>query len=131
MAEAPWLDKADDYLLAAQLLLGEQHYESVVSRAYYAARYAAIHLFLARKVGWELKWQHDTVATKLVEQARSLLWLRAVTMNGQSSFASSWSALYKSRSAADYQLGKITARDAQRCMAFAENFVQQVREYMP
>jgi uncharacterized protein (UPF0332 family) len=124
-----WLEKAGQYLASAQLLLDAGYYESAVSRAYYAARYAAIHLLLARKAGWNPKWQHETMATRLIEQTRNLLWLRAIILAGQTDFAKSWTKLLRSRSAADYDLDRIRARDAERCLAFARVFVQAVKEH--
>ena len=112
-----WLDKADQYVASAQILLDNEYYESAVSRAYYAARYAAIHLLLARKAGWNPKWQHETIATRLIEQTRNLLWLRAIILTGQTDFAKSWTRLLRSRSDADYDLDRIRARDAERCLA--------------
>jgi uncharacterized protein (UPF0332 family) len=129
MADQTWLGKADHYLEAAQILLVREHHDSAVSRAYYAARYAAIHLLLARKAGWNPKWQHETMATRLIEQTRNLLWLRAIILAGQTDFAKSWTKLLRSRSAADYDLDRIRARDAERCLAFAQVFVQAVKEH--
>ncbi len=125
-----WLEKADQYVASAQILLDAGYSESAVSRSYYAARYAAIHLLLARKAGWNPKWQHETVATRLIEQTRNLLWLRAIVLTGQTDFAKSWTKLLRSRSDADYDLDRIRVRDAERCLAFAQVFVQAVKEHL-
>jgi uncharacterized protein (UPF0332 family) len=131
MPDQTWLDKADRYLEAAQILLDRKHYESAVSRAYYAARYAAIHLFLARRTSWNPKWLHDSIAEKMKEQARSLTWLRPVVMSGQNDFYKSWLTLLKYRGDADYELDEITERIAQRSLAFAQLFVRAVKENQP
>ena len=123
-----WLDKADQYLASAQILLDAGYTESAVSRSYYAARYAAIHLFLARRTGWNPKWLHDSIGEKMREQARSLPWLRAVVMSGQNDFYKSWLMLLKYRGGADYELDKITERIAERSFTFARLFVQAVKE---
>ena len=128
MAQQTWLDKADEYLAAAQLLLDNQHYASSISRAYYAVRYAAIHLFLARRVGWQSSWQHRTIGDKMAEQARNLLWLRGTLMGGQTTFTNSWTQLLDYRSRADYELGRTNERIAQRSLAFAQAFVSAVKE---
>jgi uncharacterized protein (UPF0332 family) len=131
MPDQTWLGKADRYLEAAQILLDREHYDSAVSRAYYAARYAAIHLLLARKAGWNPKWLHDSIGEKMREQSRSLLWLRPIVMSGQNDFYKSWLALLKYRGGADYELDEITERIAQRSLAFAQLFVQAVKENQP
>src|SRR4051812_18958743 len=126
-----WLEKADQYLASAQLLLDNGYYESAVSRAYYAARYTAIHLFLVRKAGWQPKWLHDSIALKMIEQARNLSWLRTIVMSGQRDFAGSWSQLLDYRSRADYEVGKINERIAQRSITFVQALVQAVKENLP
>ena len=131
MADQTWLGKADRYLEAAQLLLDRRHYDSSVSRAYYAVRYAAIHLFLARRTGWNPKWLHDSIAEKMKAQGRNLPWLRSVVMSGQSDFYKSWLTLLKYRGDADYKLDEITERIAQRSLDFARLFVQVVKENQP
>ena len=131
MPQQTWLEKADEYLVAAQLLLDNQHYESSVSRAYYAARYAAIHLLLARRVGWNPKWLHDSIAEKMREQERALKWLDPVIMTGQNDFYKSWLTLLKLRSRADYDLDSLNERIARRSLAFAQLFLQTVKENQP
>ena len=131
MPQQTWLEKADEYLAAAQLLLDNQHYASAVSRAYYAARYAAIHLFLARRAGWNPKWLHDSIAEKMREQERALRWLAPVIMTGQNDFYKSWLALLKLRNKADYDLELLNERVAGRSLAFAQLFVQTVKENQP
>ena len=131
MPEQTWLEKADEYLAAAQLLLDNQHYASTVSRAYYAARYAAIHLFLARRVGWNPKWLHDSIAEKMKEQARRMNWLDPVVMSGHTDFYKSWLALLKLRNRADYALELLNERIARRSLAFAQLFVRTVKENQP
>lgn len=128
MPQQTWLEKADEYLAAAQLLLDNQQYASAVSRAYYAARYAAIHLFLARRTGWTPRWQHETIASKINEQAHRLHWLRPVVMAGQNDFGQSWLKLLQFRVEADYELKPTGERIAERCLAFAQMFIAAVKE---
>jgi len=130
-APRTWLEKADRYLASAQLLLEADDYESAVSRAYYAARYAAIHLFLARQVPWREGWKHKMIKDRMIEQARRLLWLRAVKIQSLT-FGESWAQLLENRSIADYDLGdRITERVAQRSYVFAQAVVQTIKENMP
>ena len=131
MPHATWLDKAARYLASAALLREAGDYDSAVSRAYYGARYAAIHLLLARKTGWLPSWQHQTLAARMIEQARALPWLRTIHMAGQESFRSSWLKLLELRSAADYKLGGVSDREAHRCILFAQRVVEAVEEQMP
>jgi uncharacterized protein (UPF0332 family) len=126
-----WLGKADKYLEAAQILLDREHYESAVSRAYYAARYAAIHLFIIRKLGWTPHWQHETIASKIIEQARRQHWLRAARMTGQQEFGKSWLLLLQLRNEADYELDRMTPRAAERCLEFAQAVVAVIKENSP
>jgi len=126
-----WLDKAERYLVSAQLLLNDEDYDSAVSRAYYASRYAAIHLLVARRVGWQAAWQHRTIGDKMAEQARNLVWLRSILMSGQTTFTNSWTQLLDYRSRADYELGRINERIANRSLAFAQSFVDAVKENSP
>lgn len=131
MADQTWLGKADGYLLSAQMLLREGDTESSVSRAYYAARYAAIHLFIVRKLGWTPHWQHETIASKMIEQARRLHWLRAARMAGQQEFGKSWLLLLKLRNEADYELDRMPTRSAERCLEFAQAVVEVIKENSP
>jgi uncharacterized protein (UPF0332 family) len=128
MPQQTWLDKADRYLLSAQILLNEGDVDSCISRAYYGARYAAIHLLIARRMGWQASWQHRTISDKMAEQARNLLWLRGLLMSGQTTFTNSWTQLLDYRSRADYELGRTNERIAQRSLAFAQAFVEAVKE---
>ncbi len=128
---ATWLDKAERYLITAELLLNVKDHESAISRAYYAARYAAIHLFLARRVGWKPEWQHETIGGKITEQARHLAWLHAVKMPTLKTFGQSWSELLENRSNADYRLNKTDMQMAQRSLAFARAVVAAIRENLP
>ena len=128
MADETWLGKADHYLLSAQMLLKEGDTESAVSRAYYAARYGAIHLFIARKLGWTPHWQHETIASKMIEQAHRLHWLRAARMAGQPDFGKSWLMLLKLRNEADYELSRMPTRSAERCLDFAQSVVRIIKE---
>jgi uncharacterized protein (UPF0332 family) len=131
MPDQTWLEKADHYLLSAQMLLKEGDTESAVSRAYYAARYAAIHLFITRKLGWTRHWQHETIAGKMIEQARRLHWLRAARMTGQQEFGKSWLLLLQLRNEADYELDRMTPRAAERCLEFAQAVVKIIKENSP
>ena len=127
MTPHTWLEKADRYLASAELLLADEDYESAVSRAYYAARYGAIHLFLARGVPWQARWTHKTIQDRMIEQARRLLWLRAVQMQSLT-FGQSWMQLLENRSIADYEIsGRITERIARRSFIFAQAFIQAVK----
>jgi hypothetical protein len=105
--------------------------ESAASRAYYAARYAAIHFFLARKVGWKPDWQHETIRDKMIEQARRLPWLREVKMHHLQTFGQSWWELLENRSNADYELDVPTERTARRSLVFAQAVVQAIKENLP
>jgi uncharacterized protein (UPF0332 family) len=131
LADEIWLDKAARYLASATLLREAGDYDSAVSRAYYGARYAAIELLLARKTGWQPSWQHQTIAARIIEQARALPWLRNTFMTGQASFHSSWLRLLDSRSAADYSVRGVSDREAQRCILFAQRVLDAVQENMP
>jgi uncharacterized protein (UPF0332 family) len=128
MADQTWLGKADHYLEAAQILLERKHYDSSVSRAYYAVRYAAIHLFIIRKLGWTPHWQHETIASKMIEQAHRLHWLRAARMAGQPDFGKSWLMLLKLRNEADYELSRMPTRSAERCLEFAQSVARIIKE---
>jgi len=126
-----WLEKADRYLVTAQLLLEIGDTESAISRAYYGARYAAIHLFLTRRVGWKPEWQHDTISNKITEQARHLSWLHAVKLPTLKTFGQSWNELLENRSNADYRFNKTDRQMAQRSLAFARAVVAAIRENVP
>ena len=126
-----WLEKADRYLVSAQLLLGVGETESAVSRAYYAACYAAIHLYQARNIPWRKEWLHNTMQARIGEQAHRLGWLGQVRMHHLETFGQSWKELLEQRSLADYDADQIAERVARRNVAFAQAVVRAIRESVP
>ncbi|HET7080369.1 MAG TPA: HEPN domain-containing protein [Chloroflexia bacterium] len=131
MALPTWLDKAERYLESATLLHAAGDYDSCVSRAYYAARYLCLYLLEQEGLNVDRHWQHGTIVGTTIARARNKRWLRRITMAGRADFAQSLNYLLELRGAADYGRNEVTARQAQRALAFAEALRQAVKENYP
>jgi uncharacterized protein (UPF0332 family) len=115
------LQRADEALGAAQALLGSRYYDSVASRAYYAAFYAATALLLSE--GLEFSKHSAVIALvhqKLVksgnlpvEQGKDLGWL------------------FQLRTIGDYGgTAHVTGQDAVRAVTAAESFIQAAKSLL-
>jgi uncharacterized protein (UPF0332 family) len=131
MALPTWLDKAERYLESATLLHAAGDYDSCVSRAYYAARYLCLYLLEQEGLNVDRHWQHGTIVGTTIARAPNKRWLRRITMAGRSDFAQSLNYLLELRGAADYGRNEVTARQAQRALAFTEALRQAVKENYP
>jgi hypothetical protein len=76
-------------------------------------------------------WQHGTIVGTTIARAPNKRWLRRITMAGRSDFAQSLNYLLELRGAADYGRNEVTARQAQRALAFTEALRQAVKENYP
>jgi uncharacterized protein (UPF0332 family) len=131
MPRSTWLDKAEQYLESATLLLDIGDYDSCVSRAYYAARYLCLYLLEQEGLNVDRHWQHNTVVGTTIARARNKQWLRRIIMAGQADFAQSLNRLLGLRGDADYDRNEVSARHAQRALSFAEALRQAVKENYP
>lgn len=117
---------AKDKLKSARLLLKAGQYRDCISRAYYAMYYGAKALLLAKDV--------DPKTHKGVKALLSEYFVRTKVIDKR--FSKMFALIERARGDADYkELVKITRKDGQAAIDFAEKFVKKMREvakeYLP
>jgi len=115
------LEKAEEFLQAAQRCLDEGWYNSAVSRAYYAmfqAARAALAAVGSNRPSWRHGALHATFSTELVRRRK----LYAL------SFVQNLAEVMELRQIADYSDVQIQARRATRVVRIATDFLNRVKE---
>lgn len=134
MVQQTWLQKAEHYLVSAQLLLeslDKIDWNSSLSRSYYATRFSCLYFLEQQGLAVDRKWTHESVLNQTVHYARNKQWLRQVVMTGQPDFAKSLNKLLTLRGDADYSQAGIKERQARHALDFAQALLQAIRDNQP
>ncbi len=134
MAQLTWLQKAEQYLVSAQLLLeslDKVDWNSSLSRSYYASRFICLYFLEQEGLAVDRKWTHESVLNLTVQYARNKQWLQQVVMAGQQDLAKSLNKLLTLRGDADYSQAGIKERQARHALDFAQALLQAIRDNQP
>lgn len=115
------LEKAEEFLHAAQRCLDEGWYNSAVSRAYYAmfqAARAALAAIGIRRPWWRHGSLQATFSTELIQRRKVY----------PAFFVWDFAEAMELRHSADYEDGQVSLRQATRVVRTAAEFVSRVKE---
>jgi uncharacterized protein (UPF0332 family) len=116
------LEKAHRFLAAAEHAIEAGHWETAVSRSYYAAYHAVVALLETKAGPQRASWQHVEVQIAFRQRFTNRGFLFSAH------HAASLEDLYQARLWADYERAPTTGRHAHSLMRYALELVQRVGE---
>ncbi len=116
------LERAEQSIQAARELITSSYYDFAVSRAYYAAFYAATALLLAEELTFS---KHSGVIAHIHQK-----FVKIGKLDTQRGKDLNW--LFELRSTADYDVTvRISPQDASRAIKAAEDFLKASKSLIP